>query len=213
LTTANAHATARGYDKINQTLLEGDRDFNLYTDSFSGSAFSAHTLVQNYAGTPNSLNAYNGLRSYLVANDNISIWQQLPPSGPQSRSAAGATLKSLTIGPDKRTYALDSVGRKVWVEAGLTTPLLFSASTFSGSTSSQTENLAIGPDGVAYSSDGASLVESLSAAGVTSSVSLPPPSGGVGVIRAVFNGNNGYVYAYYDDGFHNGTQNVFRISY
>ena len=74
-------------------------------------------------------------------------------------------------------------------------------------------NLAIGPDGSAYTTDNASTIQGVSPAGVPSTVVIAPPGGNIGFLKGVFDGHNGFVYAYYDDGLHAGVEYVYRISY
>jgi sugar lactone lactonase YvrE len=79
--------------------------------------------------------------------------------------------------------------------------------------STQPNNLAIGPDGRAYATDGASQIQAVTPAGAQATLIIPAPGGNVGFLKGIFDGHNGYLYAPYDDGLHAGREYFYRISY
>lgn len=208
---ANAvgHPVDLAYDHANHRLFEADNNYSLAYDTFNGAAFSVRQNVLGSSQNFFELTSYNGITSFLNGYARIEQYQSSYNTYPTSSSV----LKSMAIGPDGAAYALDAANKHVWVKSSLPSTFLFSSGAFSGAVSSQVSNLAIGPDGNAYTSDAASLIESLAPSGATASVTLPSIGGNVGYIRAVLDGKNGYIYAWYDDGLHNGTQNVYRISH
>jgi hypothetical protein len=204
-------ARTLGWDPTYGMMLHGDSNDDLYTDTFSSPSFAANTLLAPYAAIPQQISV-SGPTRFWLANPATAVFVQHYPAAPASQSIAGTNLTSLTIGPDGRAYILDVAGKTVYAQSATAAPVLYTAGSFSGAISTQLTNLAVGPDGIAYSSDGASAIESLTASGQTRSVSLPAPGGYLGAIKAVFDGHNGYLYAYYEDGVNAGTQYVFRLS-
>ena len=204
-------AKVLGWDHTNSIVLEGDNDGNIRQELLTGTTLSA-TAVAGSANGANQIYAYSGIE-YIIAQvaNPTSIYHRTYPGTLSSQVAGANTLRSLTIGPDHRAYAVDSATGTVVVEAGANAPVRYGNGTF-GALPTQGDLLAIGSDGNAYSSDGAGIVKSLSLAGVVSTVTLPAPSGNVGNVAAVFDGHNGYIYAYYADGPHAGAQYFFRIS-
>jgi hypothetical protein len=208
-TSGASFAHSLVYDSVTAKLYEADVDSTLREDSFSSPNFSANTLLWS-SGEPDSLLTYNGQQYFILSGTN-AIYAQTGSSAPVPQTAAGAGMRSLTIGPDYSVYGLDVTHKLVWKYRG-TGLVSYTTSPFSGTVTSNAWNLVIGPDGNAYTDDGASVVKSVSTGGSAASVTLPAPGGNIGFLGALFDSKSGYIDAYYDDGLHAGFEYVFRIS-
>jgi hypothetical protein len=83
---------------------------------------------------------------------------------------------------------------------------------FTGTLSSQQWNLAIGADGRAYATDGASNIFAVTTGGMQTTLTIPAPDGEAGYLTALFDGHNGYLYAFYNDENGTGFEYIYRIS-
>jgi|GEM_PF-6149394 hypothetical protein len=124
-----------------------------------------------------------------------------------------ARLQSLgfAVGATLGVYALDHAGKTVYAWDGFNAPVRYTAGAFTNTPTTQPWQLAIGPDGTAFSDNGNHTVEDLPLSGGSSTLNIPSPSGS-GVVDALFDGGNGYVYAVVNDGVNTGTMDVVRIS-
>jgi hypothetical protein len=209
LTQNSRFPTALAYDHDNMQLLVAGNDSTLNYEPFSGSAFTSDHLLAALGHVPAFLSVYDSRRAFLDADYAGGFYLQNYPASIVT-VASDANPEALTIGTDRRIYTLDSSTKTVYVSNGTSAGVPYT----SGSFSSVSAMLAIGPDGLAYTSDGANLIESLSPGGATQSATPSQfPGGYSGYTKAVYDGHNGYVYAYYDDGFNNSTENVYRLSY
>jgi hypothetical protein len=197
------------YDHDNTQLLESETDNTLRSDTFSGGMFSNQTTIGSYSHTPSAIAVYDDRRAFLDADNAGDVYIQNYPSAIQALSAA-STPEAVTVGADRNVYTLDSATNAVFVSSGTAASARYTSGAFGAASAT----LAIGPDGAAYTDDGNSTVLAL-APGATSSTSasLTPPNGNTGSARGVYDGHNGYVYVFYDDGFNNSTENVYRLSY
>jgi hypothetical protein len=210
-----AHATSLVFDPSPGRLYEGETDKSFRTDSFSSPAFSNNaTIAAGYAAPIKSLVALNDRQFFLDAAADV-IYTQQGVGAPTTITAAGSSLTSLAlVEEESAAYALDVLQKCVWVYSPITgsavqyTP----ANSFTGSLSNQQWNLAIGPDGRAYATDANSTIWAVTTGGTQTTLTIPPPGGATGYLRAIFDGHNGYLYAYYDDGTNAGSQYFYRIS-
>jgi hypothetical protein len=210
-----AHATSIVYDPSPGLLYEGESDGSLRSDNFSSSNFSNNTLIASgFTGAISSLVALND-RQFFLNDSNDNIYTQQGSSTPTAITAAGSSLTSLALSEEESAvYALDHLQKTVWVYSPTTgTAAEYApANSFTGTLSTQQWNLAIGADGRAYATDGNSIIDAITTAGTQTSLTIPPPGGNTGYIRGIFDGHNGYLYVYYDDGLNAGIEYFFRIS-
>jgi hypothetical protein len=194
---------------VSAKLYEGDADGAYRQDSFTAPNFSANTLLSG-VGLASSLLSFKNQQYFILGGGN-SIYTQFNNAAPSGQAHIGATFHSLTLGPDRGVYGLDTANKLVWKlqTGGLVN---YTTTPFSGTVSSNDWNLVIGPDGNAYTDDSASVVKSVSTGGNAATVTLPAPGGNVGLIQALFDSKSGYLDAYYDDGNHAGVEYIFRIS-
>jgi hypothetical protein len=215
-TTANTNnvsfAQTLAFDGVSGKLFEGDQDGAYATDAFTLPSFSGHTAIASYGGAPHDLVSLNGTKTFLVGAA-ATIYSATGSSAPSLSSPGASTLTALAPRGDGSVYALDTSGKRVWQVVGSNVVAYTPANSFSIPLSSETNNLAVAPDGNVYASDGNSTVQSVSPAGTATSYVIPAPGGNTGYIRGLFDGNNGFVYAWYDDGQNAGTEYVFRISH
>lgn len=208
-TVGAAFAHSLVYDSTNTKVYEGDVDGAFRYDSFTSPTISGNLLISS-PGVADSLLTYNGEQYFILSGSN-AIYAQSGGGAPTASTAAGAAMDSLTIGPDHGIYGLDVTHKTVWkYQIGSLAP--YTTTSFTGAVQASPWNLTIGPDGNAYTDDGASLIQSVSLGGSAASVTLPAPGGNIGYVRALFDSKSGYIDAYYDDGLHAGVEYVFRIS-
>jgi hypothetical protein len=214
--TSNAAGFAQYlvFDQAHNLLYEGDNNHQLtYDDFVPPSALSSNTLLASYAAVPHDLLSLNGATYFLSGCSNqLNIEVS---TNPATQATAGTdSLCSLSAAPDGRVYGLGTLGKQAWVYNGTALMTAYTpANGFTIAVSTLPYNLAIGPDGSAYTTDNASTIQGVSPAGVPSTVVIAPPGGNIGFLKGVFDGHNGFVYAYYDDGLHAGVEYVYRISY
>jgi hypothetical protein len=212
---STAIAFALAFDPADGQLYEGDANDSYRTDAFSSPNFSNNTLIAGgYVAHIKSLVADNGTQFFLD-DGNDKIYTQQGTAYPIPFTAAGASLSSLALGEEEGdAYALDDLQKCVWVYSPSTgTAVQYTpANSFTGSLSSQQWNLAIGADGRAYATDGNSTIWAVTTGGTQTTLTIPPPGGYTGYLTAIFDGHNGYVYAYYNDGTSVGEQYFYRIS-
>lgn len=215
-TTNDEFSQSLSYDAVNGHLIEAGHTGLLYDDAFSSPNFSANNPQDNFnPNSPTNLISLGGTTYFILKTATNAIYSFADVNTSTASVKSGATFVSLAAGEDGRIYGVDSTGHGTFVftSAGSAPATYTPANSLSGSQAAQQFNLAIGPDGNAYSSDGASTIEAGTPGGSASTVTLPAPGGNVGYVRALFDGHNGFVYAYYDDGLHAGYQYVFRISH
>jgi hypothetical protein len=185
---------------------------SLRYESFSGAAFSADTiLVNNLANPIISMIDTNNRRFYLIGSGGSVIDTQSGIGAPTNATIPGASVTTIVSGYDNRAYALDDGSKTVYAWDGSSAPVRYTAGAFVNAPPARQWQLAIGPDGTAFADNGNETVESLPTSGTSTSLTVPTASGS-GLIDALFDGTNGYVYAVIADGLHNGTMNVVRIS-
>jgi hypothetical protein len=211
------------YDPVGHTLFTGGDSStiepanttvnpSLRYDAFSGAAFSANAiLANNLVSSPTSLIDYRGNRYYLLGNAGSNVYAQTGTSAPLTMNIAGTALSNIVSGYDGRVYALDRASRTVYAWNGTSAPVRYTAGSFGAAPSGQPWQMAIGPDGTAFASTATRTVENLPISSASTPVTIPTVSGN-GVVDAVFDGTNGYVYAVVDDAVDNGTMNIVRIS-
>lgn len=202
------------FDASRNELFEGDCDGNFGLNMFTPpSTLSGNSTQTTYSSViaPHDLIALAGTTYYLTGITSNT----LNGINPTVAATAGSDhLTALRNGQDGRVYALGTVNNEVYAYNGSAAMQPYTpASAFTISLSTQPNNLAIGPDGSAYATDGASTIQAVTPAGTASSVVIPPPSGNIGFLRGIFDGRNGYLYAFYDDGLHAGHEYFYRISY
>ena len=210
-----SHATALVFDPSPGRLYEGETDNSFRTDSFTSQAFSNNaTIASGYAAPINSPVALNDRQFFLDAASNV-IYTQQGVAAPTAITAPGSSLTSLALSEEESAaYALDPQQKCVWVYSPVAgTPVQYTpANSFTGTLATQQWNLAVGADGRAYATDGNSTIWAVTTGGTQTTLAIPPPGGNIGFLRAIFDGHNGYLYAYYDDGLHAGVQYFYRIS-
>ncbi len=210
---AGGFAKSLAFDPSGSQVFEGDNNGDLDVDTFTGpSTLSGNAVVQNYgANHPHDLIALQGSLYFLTGTTNNT----LDGLNPTIAATAGSDhLTSLRNGQDGRIYALGAANKQVWVYNGSPSMQQYTAANaFTITPSTQPNNLAIGPDGSAYTTDGASTIQGVTSGGAASTLVIPPPGGNIGYLTGIFDGRNGYLYAAYDDGLHAGHEYFYRISY
>ncbi len=208
-------AKSLAFDPSPGRLYEGDGNESLHSDDFSGSNFSSNTTIATgYVAAISSLVALNDRQFFLDDAADVMYTQQ-GASAPTTITAAGSSLTSLALSEEESAaYMLDTLQKCVWVYSPITgTAVQYTPpNSFTGTLSTQQWSLAIGADGRAYATDDGSTIYAVTTGGTQTTLTIPAPSGGLGDIRAIFDGHNGYLYAYYDDGLNAGDEYFYRIS-
>jgi len=185
---------------------------SLRYESFSGAALSADTLLVNNLANPIvSMINTNNRRFFLVGSGGNVVNTQSGVGAPTTATIPGTNLYTIVAGYDGRAYTLDVRNKTVYAWDGTSAPIRYTTGAFVNSPPNRQWQLAMGPDGTAFVDNGARTVESLPPSGSSTSVTIPTVSGN-GLVDALFDGTNGYVYAVINDGLSNGTMNVVRIS-
>jgi hypothetical protein len=210
-----SHAAALAFDPSPGRLYEAESNDSFHTDSFSSPTFSNNTVISSgYAANIDSLVALNDRQFFLDAAADV-IYTQQGVAAPTTITAAGASLTSLALSEEESAaYALDRLQKCVWVYSPITgTAVQYTpANSFTGTLSTRQWNLAIGADGRAYATDGNSTIWAVTTGGTETTLTIPPPGGNTGYLTAIFDGHNGYLYAYYNAGTSIGVQYFYRIS-
>jgi hypothetical protein len=196
------------WDAVTNALFEVDTNGAYASDSYAAGAFSAHTVLGTY-GTPKSMTAVNGVK-YVVFGGN-AVYTGTGSSALVAHSTGSTeTFTAIAARPDGSVYALDSLASQR-VERYDNATGTFTTPYASLSGGAGAGSLTIGPDGNAYTVSGS--VQSTAPNGTIQNAALAPPNGYAGTPSGVFDGHNGYLYVWYDDGFNQGTEFVFRVSY
>ncbi len=205
-------AKSLAFDATHNELFEGDSDGNLDVNTFASPTLGGNSVIGTFGGSlPRDLISVAGTTYYLTGTTNNTI-RGLNPI--LTATAGSDQLTALRNGQDGRVYALGKLNSQVWVYNGTATMQPYTAANaFSITLSTQPDNLAIGPDGSAYATDGASQIQAVTPGGSQTTLIIPAPGGNVGSLRGIFDGRNGYLYAEYDDGLHAGHEYFYRISY
>jgi hypothetical protein len=205
-------AKSLAFDTIHSQLFEGDSDGDLDVNTFTSPTLGGNSVIGTFGGSPpHDLISVAGTTYYLTGTTSSTI-RGLNPI--LTATASGDQLTALRNGQDGRVYALGKANSQVWVYNGTATMQPYTAANaFSITLSTQPDNLAIGPDGNAYATDGGSQIQAVTPGGVQTTLVVPPPGGNVGSFKGIFDGRNGYLYAEYDDGLHAGQEYFYRISH
>jgi hypothetical protein len=207
-------AKSLAFDTTHSELFEGDSDGNLGVNTFTGpSTLGGNSVIGTFGGgsQPHDLISVAGTTYYLTGTTNSQVRGLNPII---AATASGDQLTSLRNGEDGRIYALGKLNNQVWVYNGTATMQPYTpSSAFSIALSTQPNNLAIGPDGSAYATDGASQIQAVTPVGAQTTLIIPPPLSNIGFLKGIFDGRNGYLYAAYDDGLHATREYFYRISY
>lgn len=223
LGTPDSVVRSMAYDPVAHNLITGgDSSFiqpsgptvnpSLRYNGFNGATFTSNTIIANNLATPIvSLVNVRSRRFYLLGSTGTIIYTQTGVSAPTSTAVGGTSLSTVVAGYDGRAYALDDSAKTVYAWDGSTAATRYTAGAFVNMPPAVQWHLTMGPDGTAFADNGVRTVESLPTSGASTSIAIPTVSGS-GLVDAVFDGGNGYVYAVINDGLHNGTINVVRIS-